>query len=61
MRMYESKRHRGSFNIRFGFPINSVWRTNLIEEDLEAISVKEAAVCIECNPYQIITLRVIPA
>jgi alpha-mannosidase len=60
VRMYESKRHRGSCNLRFGFPTNEVWRTNLIEEDLGAISVKDAAVSIEFNPYQIITLRVIP-
>jgi hypothetical protein len=53
-------RHRGPVDLRFGFPIEEVWRNNLIEEDLEAIPVKNAAVRIECNPYQIITLRVIP-
>ena len=59
VRLYESKRHRGSCNLRFGFPIKEVWRTNLIEEDLESIPIKNAAVSIDCNPYQIITLRVI--
>ena len=61
VRMYESHRKRGSCTLHFGFPLQEVWRTNLLEENLERIATMEDATTIDIKPYQIITLRVVPA
>jgi len=59
-RLYETRRSRGSFNLKMGFPIKEAWRTNILEEDQEKLAVEDKLIAGKYKPYQIITLRVIP-
>lgn len=61
LRLYESQRRRGQVEIKFSKPVQAAWTTNLLEENLEPMQVKDASIRIDLNPYQIVTLRVIPA
>src|SRR5688572_3149575 len=38
VRLYESQRRRGQARLRLGFEIGSAWRTNLLEENQEALT-----------------------
>jgi alpha-mannosidase len=62
VRAYESQRKRGPVTLRAGFTPGQVFTTNLLEEDGEALVVNpDGTVTLDLNPYQIITLRLIPA
>jgi alpha-mannosidase len=61
VRCYESQRRRGPITLTCGFPLAQAWRTNLLEEDQEALAPEANAVRLYVRPHQIITLRLIPA
>jgi alpha-mannosidase len=61
VRLYESQRRRGPVKLTAGFPLQQVWRTNLLEEDRAALSPDGHSVELFVRPYQIITLRLVPA
>ncbi len=60
VRLYESQRQRGPVALRSGFPLAAAWRTNLLEENQEALAVDEDEVQFNSRPFQIITLRLCP-
>ncbi|RME59874.1 MAG: alpha-mannosidase, partial [Caldilineae bacterium] len=57
VRLYECQRRRGPVTLRAGFPVRAAWRTNLLEENQEALLVDDAGVHFHIRPYQILTLR----
>jgi alpha-mannosidase len=58
-RLYESQRKRGNVKVQFGRAVESVWSTNLLEENESAISVDhDDSIQLNLRPYQIVTLRV---
>jgi len=59
VRLYESQRRRGTGRLQFAFPVQAVWRTNLLEENQEELLVEDRSVIIPYKPYKIITLRII--
>jgi alpha-mannosidase len=62
VRLYESQRKRGPFKLRTAFKIESAWKTNLLEENKEPIKIQEENnLELFITPYQILTLRLIPA
>lgn len=62
IRLYESVRSRGTATIKFGFGIMAAWETNMIETDERELMLKEGdTLTVPFTPYQIRTLRVIPA
>ena len=61
VRLYEGERCRGAATLRFGFPVARVFRCNLLEEGEEAIAVADNAVVVALRPYEIVTLRCVPA
>ncbi len=65
VRLYEAVRHRGNTALRCGFRVAQVIETNLIEEDEREIPIDHAttgdAIPLYFTPYQIRTLRIIPA
>ena len=61
LRMYESQRKRCNFVLTAGFDILEVFRTNLIEDNLYSLKADGNQIRFEIKPYQIITMRVIPA
>jgi alpha-mannosidase len=61
IRLYESQRKRGHVQLHAGFSLEAAWVTNLLEENQSAVSVENNSIQLYVRPYQIITLRLIPA
>ncbi len=61
VRCYESQRRRGPVSIRPGFTVAEAWRTNLLEEDQQQIEVSDDGITYSVRPYEIFTLRLVPA
>lgn len=61
VRAYESQRQRGQVRLQAGFPLARAWRTNLLEEDQEELAVDDSGVTLYIKPFEIITLRLVPA
>lgn len=61
VRLYESQRRRGPVTLTAGFPLAQVWRTNLLEQNQEALDVAGREVTLDIKPYEIVTLRLVGA
>jgi alpha-mannosidase len=61
VRGYESQRRRGQLTLQAGFGLAEAWRTNLLEENREQLEVAGNAVTFAVRPYEIFTLRLVPA
>jgi alpha-mannosidase len=61
VRFYESQRWRGQVTLTAGFPLRSAWRTNLIEENQAVLATDRNSVSLFVKPYEIVTLRLVPA
>jgi len=59
VRLYESCRQRGKARLKFAFPIQKAWRTNILEQDQQELICNGDTVEIEYRPFQVITLRLI--
>ena len=60
IRLYESQRKRGNFTLKTNFSLSEAWRANILEKNLEKISVDKKSLCYAITPYQILTLRLMP-
>ncbi len=61
VRLYECMRRRQLITLRAGFSLQAVQRVNLLEETLENLGVKNREVSFTIKPYEIISLRLLPA
>ncbi|MCP4164406.1 MAG: alpha-mannosidase [Chloroflexi bacterium] len=61
VRLYESHRRRGAVTLTTGFDLAEVWHTNLLEENQAALSPDGNSVTLLVKPYEIVTLRLVPA
>jgi len=61
VRFYESQRQRGSVTLTTGFDLAQAWHTNLLEENQAALTPTGNSVTLFVKPYQIVTLRLVPA
>jgi len=61
IRCYEALRQRGPLTLAASFPLAEAWHTNLLEEDQARLEVGDNRVKLAVRPYEIITLRLIPA
>ncbi|MFO7633639.1 MAG: glycoside hydrolase family 38 C-terminal domain-containing protein, partial [Caldilinea sp.] len=61
VRLYETQRRRGVITLKAGFPIRKAARTNLLEEEKLALPVEGDVVRYEIRPFEIVTLRLVPA
>lgn len=61
VRLYENERCRGPVTLRVDFPLVSAYRCNLLEENEATLVVTRDTVHFTMKPYQIMTLRLIPA
>ena len=57
VRLYESRRRRGVVTLHTAFPLKGVWRSNLLEEEQEALPHEAHSVAFSIKPYEIVTLR----
>ena len=61
VRFYESQRQRGPVTLTTSFPLAEVWQTNLLEDNETPLEPKDSSVTLPVTPYQIVTLRLVPA
>jgi alpha-mannosidase len=61
VRLYESQRQRGPVMLTAGFELGTAWRTNLLEENQAALVVAGNRVTLVVQPFEIATLRLLPA
>jgi alpha-mannosidase len=59
VRLFESQRRRGPVTLTTSLPLTAAFRTNLLEEEQEALEVQENVVQCRVTPFQILTLRMI--
>jgi alpha-mannosidase len=63
VRLYENERSRGPVTLQVGFPLAGAYYCNLLEETdpLLSCNSRSNAVHLAVKPYQIVTLRLVPA
>ncbi len=61
VRLYENQRKRGTVTLETGIDLASAILTNLIEDDEQEIPVDGRRVSFAIKPYEIVTLRLLPA
>ncbi|MBE7469752.1 MAG: alpha-mannosidase [Anaerolineae bacterium] len=61
VRLYESQRQRGVVTLTTGFNLTNAWQTNLLEEDASELPLVGNKVTFSIKPYEIVTLRLLPA
>jgi alpha-mannosidase len=63
VRLYESQRRRGPITLRTGFDMASAVVTNLLEETQHKVQlgVQKRQIDLSVTPFQIVTLRIVPA
>jgi len=61
IRLYESLRKRGRVRLDSILPLESVWRTNLLESNIEQIETDGQCFDLHLGPFEIITVRLVPA
>ncbi len=61
LRLYDALRMRGPVTLRFAFPVQVAWRTDLLEQDQVPVDVDSAGrLHLDLRPFEIVTLRVLP-
>ncbi|MEM9441217.1 MAG: glycoside hydrolase family 38 C-terminal domain-containing protein [Pseudomonadota bacterium] len=61
LRLYEATGRRGPITLRFGVPIKAVLRADLMETNGDALPVIDDMVTLSLQPFEIVTLRCLPA
>jgi alpha-mannosidase len=61
VRLYESQRCRGAVTLTSSFPLKAAWHTNLLEQNERELAVSGRQITFSVHPYEIVTLRLIPA
>lgn len=61
VRLYESQRKRGPITLTTGFDLAAAWHTNLLEQNETELAVSGRSVSLAVHPYEIVTLRLVPA
>jgi alpha-mannosidase len=61
VRLYDSQRRRGKATLTAAFELDAAWQTNLIEDDQAVLAIEGKRVELYFKPYEIKTLRLIPA
>jgi alpha-mannosidase len=61
VRFYESQRQRGKVTLTTSFGLAEAWHANLLEENQAALETNGNQVTLSVRPYEIVTLRLVPA
>jgi alpha-mannosidase len=61
VRLYESQRRRGEITVTTAFGLRAVQRANLLEDHQADLPCSDNDISLFVRPYEIITLRLIPA
>ena len=60
VRLYESKRTACRTRIRFGIPVREAYRTDMLENILAPVDVKNGEIELEPRPFEVVTLKLVP-
>jgi len=58
VRMYEAKRTRTRCVLQVGLPVRQIFETDMLENQLRELEVREGRIVLEIKPFQILTLRI---
>jgi alpha-mannosidase len=61
VRLYECHRQRNTITLNTGFDLHSVTLTNLIEDGDQPVPFQGRQITLPIKPYEIVTLRLVPA
>jgi alpha-mannosidase len=61
VRLYESQRRRGPVTLTAGFPMADARRCNLLEETQAGLAPAGNRITFQVKPFEIVTMRLIPA
>lgn len=61
VRLYDTLRRRGPITLTTSFPLKAAVRTNLLEEEKYPFTVEGSRIRYNIRPFEIVTLRLIPA
>lgn len=61
VRFYESLRQRGEITLTAGFDLAEAWHTNLLEDNETELAPDGDSVSLFVKPFEIVTLRLVPA
>lgn len=61
VRLYDTLRRRGPITLTTSFPLKAAVRTNLLEEEKYPLTVEGSRIRYNIRPFEIVTLRLIPA
>ena len=61
VRFYDSQRQRGPVTLTTSFELGQVWRASLLEENQAALETNGNQVTLPVQPFEIVTLRLVPA
>jgi len=61
VRFYESQRQRGPVTLTTSFELARAWRASLLEENQATLETNGNQVTLSVQPYEIVTLRLVPA
>jgi len=59
IRLFESRRMRGSVTLRSIFPIKAAWETDLLEENQTQCTLIDGQIILDFKPFEIKTLRIL--
>jgi alpha-mannosidase len=58
IRLYEAERNTTRCDVSFGYPVESVYETNMLEEELVSVHLRDNCVLLCFKPFEIKTLKV---
>ena len=56
LRLFQSKRTLSSCAIKLGFDVSACWRTNMLEEKIERLTVNQREIQLVVKPFEVVTL-----
>jgi len=60
LRLVEICGNDADVDIKFAFPLNGAWKTDLLEQDIEALLYEGNSLKCLISPYEICTIRITP-
>jgi len=57
IRFYEAYGSRGPVTLRTALPLQSAYRTDLLENSQASLSITNGSVCLDIRPFEIVTLK----
>jgi alpha-mannosidase len=57
VRLYEAAGARGTVSLTTNLPVEKAWRADMLENELESVTLKNGKVQLDLKPFEIVTLK----